>query len=106
MLHRGTHNTEGRDGSLGVVVSQGFGAPSLAVLGPKGVVELVVAGAFRSQGFAGAGRPGGSVWVVKSSESRTDPLLSFIHGYIIGAVPNALCSAVAIDRMSCRGIRT
>ena len=47
--------------SLGVVVSQGFGAPSWAVLGPKGVVELVVAGACRSQGFAGAGRPAGSV---------------------------------------------
>lgn len=42
---------------LGVVVSQGFGAPSLAVLGPKGVVVLVVAGPLRSQGFGGAGLP-------------------------------------------------
>ena len=40
-----------------MVVSQGFGAPSLAVLGPKGVVVLVVAGALRSQGFGGAGSP-------------------------------------------------
>lgn len=44
-------------GALGAVVSQGFGAPSPAVLGPKGVVVLVVAGPFRSQGFGGAGRP-------------------------------------------------
>lgn len=43
--------------SLGVEVSQGFGAPSMAVLGPNGVVVLVVAEPCLSQGLGGAGRP-------------------------------------------------
>ena len=39
------------------VVSHGLDAPSLAVLGPRGVVALVVAGPRLSQGLGGAGRP-------------------------------------------------
>lgn len=42
---------------LGVEVSQGFGAPSFAVLGPRGVVVLVAAEPCRSHGLGGAGRP-------------------------------------------------
>ena len=53
----GAGKITGERDALGALVSQGLGAPSLAVLGPKGVVLLVAAGPLRSQGFGGAGLP-------------------------------------------------
>ena len=78
-----------------MVVSQGFGAPSLAVLGPKGVVELVVAGPFRSQGFAGAGRPAGSVYILKDYRSQEHDTDAMVFTGYPSALPKALHSTVA-----------
>ena len=49
-----------------MAVSHGLGAPSLAVLGPRGVVVLAAGAPRLSQGFGGAGRP---AWQPASSET-------------------------------------
>jgi hypothetical protein len=61
-----------------VLVSQGLAAPSLAVLGPRGVARLlpVCDAPFLSHGLAGAGRPRHSRFLQKFVRSNGPSLFS------------------------------
>ena len=62
-----------RDKDILVVTSQGLAAPSLAVLGPKGVALLLPAcpAPFRSHGFAGAVLPASQSFPMESFQGKS-----------------------------------